>query len=202
MSSNLPWLDAIDCAERIRSREISAVEVAELLLRRIERLNPRLNAIVCLSPRVINDAERADTAVRRGTKLGPLHGVPFTVKDALDVAGYPATRGSRLFADHVAKADATAVTRLKRAGGIFLGKTNLPEFGLWWETENALFGRPVNPWDETRPHWANVSRTEGKGRPVAGERYPPMGWLEPHHTTEMRRHAQRTSNIAAEAEIA
>ena len=150
MSSNLPWLDAIDCAERIRSREISAVEVAELLLRRIERLNPRLNAIVCLSSRVIHDAERADTAERRGTKLGPLHGVPFTVKDALDVAGYPATRGSRLFADHVAKADATAVTRLKRAGGIFLGKTNLPEFALWWETENALFGRTVNPWDETR----------------------------------------------------
>ncbi|MFH8346621.1 amidase [Streptomyces sp. NPDC018045] len=143
--------DATGLAELIGSRQVSAAEVAEAHLRRIEAVNPEVNAMVTvLADQALAAAEAADAAVAAGEVLGPFHGVPFTVKDSLDVAGAVSTRGSVLFKDHVADADATAVARLRAAGGIPLAKTNLPEFSYWTETDNPLVGITRNPWDPAR----------------------------------------------------
>jgi aspartyl-tRNA(Asn)/glutamyl-tRNA(Gln) amidotransferase subunit A len=143
-------LDATELARRIRTKALSPVEVARAHRARIEALNPRLNAIVTPSDDVEDRARAAERALMRGDAVGPLHGVPYTLKDCLDTAGVRTTRGSRLFATHVPTADATVVARMRDAGGVFLGKTNLPEFALWWETANLVFGRTVNPWDPAR----------------------------------------------------
>jgi Asp-tRNA(Asn)/Glu-tRNA(Gln) amidotransferase A subunit family amidase len=143
-------IDATELALRIRRREISPVEALAEHRDRIERLNPRLNAIVTEAPDADERAREAEAAVQRGDELGPLHGVPFTVKDTFDAAGVRTTRGSRLFAEHVPDRDATTVARARAAGGIFLGKTNTPEFALWWETANLVFGRTSNPHDPER----------------------------------------------------
>jgi aspartyl-tRNA(Asn)/glutamyl-tRNA(Gln) amidotransferase subunit A len=148
--AELCYRDASALAELIRLRELSPVEVVRAHLERIGELNPRLNAVVTLHPEAERLAADAEAAVARGDTLGPLHGVPFTIKDGLDTAGVRTTRGSLLFADHVPAADATAVARLRAAGAIPLGKTNLPEFALWWESANRVFGRTVNPWDLER----------------------------------------------------
>ena len=142
--------DATELALRIRRRDLSPVEALAEHRSRIERLNPELNAIVTEAPDADEQARAAEAAVRRGDELAPLHGVPFTVKDTFDTAGVRTTRGSRLFADHVPDRDATVVARAKAAGGILLGKTNTPEFALWWETANLVFGRTSNPYDVQR----------------------------------------------------
>lgn len=119
--------DATGLAELIGSRQVSATEVAEAHLRRIEAVNPKINAMVTvLADQALAAAAAADAAVAAGQDLGPFHGVPFTVKDSLDVAGAVSARGSALFKDHVADVDATAVARLRAAGGIPLAKANLP----------------------------------------------------------------------------
>lgn len=143
-------LDAVELAELIRTRSLSPREVLAAHLERIEEVNPRLNAVVTLAADAEEQARAAELAVLRGDPLGPLHGVPFTIKDTFDTAGVRTTRGSRVFEDLVPDRDATAVARLKEAGGILLGKTNVPEFALWWETDNLIFGRTVNPWDAER----------------------------------------------------
>lgn len=143
-------LDATEMARLIRERTVSPVEVIDAHLARIDEVNPDLNAVVTLDPAARDLAREAERAVARGDELGPLHGVPFTAKDSFDVAGIRTTRGSRLFEDNVAEEDATAVSRLRAAGGIFLGKTNIPEFVLWAETDNLVFGPTKNPWDLTR----------------------------------------------------
>jgi Asp-tRNA(Asn)/Glu-tRNA(Gln) amidotransferase A subunit family amidase len=143
-------LDATELARRIRARALSPVEVARAHLDRISTVNPRINAIVTLSERALDEAREAEAAAMRGELRGPLHGVPITIKDSFDMAGVRTTRGSRLFASHVPAEDAVAVARLRQAGGIVLGKTNLPEFALWQETDNLLFGRTVNPWNLER----------------------------------------------------
>ena len=150
MGEELCYLDATELAARIRAKTVSPVEVLRAHQARIATVNPKLNAIVTLIDSAEDRARAAEAAVMRGERLGPLHGVPFTIKDCVDTAGVRTTRGSRLFADHVPATDATVVARLLAAGGIPLGKTNLPEFALWWETGNLLFGRTVNPWDPTR----------------------------------------------------
>lgn len=150
MHDDICFLDATDLAARIRARQLSPAEVVRAHLERIHAINPRLNAIVTLNENALEQARAAEAAVVRGEPLGPLHGVPFTVKDCFDTAGCLTTRGSRLFADHIPKADATAVARLRQAGAVFLAKTNLPEFALWWETDNLVFGRTVNPWNPDR----------------------------------------------------
>lgn len=146
----LCFLDATELARRIRTRAVSPVEVARAHLDRIAAVNPTLNAVVTLAERALDDARDAEAAVMRGELWGPLHGVPVTIKDCFDTAGLRTTRGSRLFADHVPGRDATTVTRLTRAGAVVLGKTNLPEFALWWETDNLVFGRTRNPWNLER----------------------------------------------------
>ncbi len=146
MSEEIIYADATTLARRIRERSLSPVEVVQAHLDRIEAVNPRLNALIAFPDGVMDRAREAEAAAVRGEFWGPLHGVPFTVKDCVDTAGVVTTRGSRLFADHVPAADATVVRRLKDAGGIFIAKSNMPEFALWWETDNLVYGRTENPW--------------------------------------------------------
>jgi len=145
------YRDATDLAELIRERQVSAVEVMRAHLDRIEAVNPGVNAVVTVAAeQALAAARAADRAVAAGGAVGALHGVPFTVKDSLDVEGMVAARGSSLFRDRVPANDATAVARLRAAGGIPLAKTNLPEFSYWTETDNAITGRTLNPWDGER----------------------------------------------------
>ena len=146
MSEEIFYADAATLARRIRERSLSPVEVAQAHLDRIEAVNPKLNALIAFPDGVMERAREAEAAIMRGESWGPLHGVPFTVKDCVDTAGVVTTRGSRLFENHVPDADATVVKRLKDAGGIFIAKSNMPEFALWWETDNLVYGRTENPW--------------------------------------------------------
>jgi Asp-tRNA(Asn)/Glu-tRNA(Gln) amidotransferase A subunit family amidase len=143
-------LSAAELAGRIRARAVSPVEVAEAHLRRIERLNPRLNAVVTLAPDALEQAREAERAVMRGAASGALAGVPLTVKDTLEVRGLRSTGGSRVRADYVPGEDAPSVARLRRAGAVILGKTNCPEFALDYTSENPVFGRANNPHDLAR----------------------------------------------------
>lgn len=153
MTSALIHFDATKLAELVRTREVSPVEVVQAHLDRIEAVNPRVNAIVTLADNALAAAKAAEAAVMAGAKLGPLHGVPFTVKDSIDTAGVLTQRGSPIFKGRTPDADATSVARLKSAGGILLAKTNLPEFSYWIESDNLLSGRTNNPW--------NLERTPG-----------------------------------------
>lgn len=146
----LTRLSATRVAELIRERAVSPVEVVEAYLGRIESLNPSLNAIVCLAPDALERAREMEGAVMRGEALGALHGVPVTIKDTFDVAGLRSTSGSRLRAERVPEEDARAVARLRAAGAIILGKTNVPEMALTYDSDNPVFGRTNNPHDYTR----------------------------------------------------
>jgi amidase len=141
-------LTAIELADRVRRKQASAREVMAAHLARIERLNPKVNAIVTLvAERALADAARADEEIARGGALGPLHGLPVAHKDLVDTAGIRTTRGSRFFRDHVPAADALIVTRLRAAGAITCGKTNTPELGAGSQTFNEVFGATRNPYD-------------------------------------------------------
>ena len=144
------YQDANTLAELIRTREISPVEVVKAHLDRIEAMNLKINAIVTIADNALEAAKAAEAAVMRGDELGPLHGVPFTAKDSIDTANVLTQRGSPIFKGRVPDTDATSVVRLKKAGGILLAKTNLPEFSYWIETDNLLSGRSNNPWDLSR----------------------------------------------------
>jgi aspartyl-tRNA(Asn)/glutamyl-tRNA(Gln) amidotransferase subunit A len=149
-TDQLYYQDASELAKMISTREVSAVEVMTAHLDRIEALNPSINAVVTVAENALEAAEAADAAVQRGDQLGPLHGVPFTVKDSIDTAGVLTQRGSPIFKGRIPGEDATSVARMKKAGGILLAKTNLPEFSYWIESDNLLSGRSNNPWDLTR----------------------------------------------------
>ena len=150
MSDEIYFRDATELAAMIRRRALSPVEVVQAHLDRLEAINPSINAVVTLADGALERARQAEAAASRGDFWGPLHGVPFTAKDCFDTQGVRTTRGSLIFADLVPAADATAVRRLKEAGGLLLGKTNLPEFALRAETTNRLFDRTSNPWDQQR----------------------------------------------------
>jgi len=150
MTTPIFYSDATRLAELIRNREISPVEVVQAHLDRIEAVNPKINAIVSVAEGALEAAKAAEAAVLAGEKLGPLHGVPFTVKDSIDTAGVLTQRGSPIFRGRIPDTDATSVARMKKAGGILLAKTNLPEFSYWIESDNLLSGRSNNPWDVTR----------------------------------------------------
>jgi amidase len=137
--------------ELLRARTIGSRELLELYLSRIDRLNPSLNAVVTLGAEAARRrADEADGAASRGDWWGPLHGVPITVKDAIATAGLRTTGGATELADHVPATDATVVARLRAAGAIVFGKTNLPKWSLDYQTGNDLFGVTHNPWDLTR----------------------------------------------------
>ncbi len=137
-------------ATAIASGEVSSAEVVDACLRRIEAVNPRLNAVVRLADDAEGRARAADAVARDDTRRGPLHGVPFTIKDSLDTAGIVTTAGTVGWAARVPDRDATVVTRLKAAGGILLGKTNTPEFTWANEADNLVYGRTSNPYDLER----------------------------------------------------
>jgi amidase len=137
-------------AQAIRSGRISSLDIVDACLERIEAVNPALNAVVCLAGDARERARQADRELAEGTVRGPLHGVPFTIKDSLDTAGVVTTAGTVGWRDRVPMGDATVVARLKQAGGILLGKTNTPEFTWSDETDNDVYGRTSNPYDLTR----------------------------------------------------
>lgn len=139
---------AIEVAALIRNKKTSPLEVVRGHLNRIDRLNRQLNAIVTIAPDVLEQAGRAEALIMRGEAVGPLHGVPLTIKDTIATAGARTTSGSRVRKDFIPSADATAVARLKAAGAIILGKTNTPEMAIPYETDNPIFGRTNNPYDE------------------------------------------------------
>jgi len=147
---DLTSYSATKLARLIKTRVVSPVEVMQAHLQRIEQVNPALNAFVTLAPDAMERAHIAEIEVISGNDLGPLHGVPITIKDTIETAGLRTTFGSKLRAEFVPKNDAAAVTRLKAAGAIVLGKTNTPELAIPYETENAVFGRTNNPHDLSR----------------------------------------------------
>ncbi|MGB8060646.1 MAG: amidase [Candidatus Sulfotelmatobacter sp.] len=148
---DLTFLPALTLAQHIREKKLSALEVTEAHLEKIERLNPRLNAFVEVdAERVRRDARDADAAVTAGRPLGPLHGVPISIKSSIEVAGMKCEAGTRLRAGFVAAHDAPLVARLRNAGAIILGVTNTPEMLMAWETDNLLYGRTNSPWDLER----------------------------------------------------
>jgi aspartyl-tRNA(Asn)/glutamyl-tRNA(Gln) amidotransferase subunit A len=150
MIREITFSDATKLAQLIRTKEVSPVEVVQAHLDRIAAVNPKIKAIVTLADGALKAAKAAEAAVLAGEQLGPLHGVPFTVKDSIDTADVATQRGSPIFKGRVPDADATSVARMKKAGGILLAKTNLPEFSYWIESDNLLTGRSNNPWDVTR----------------------------------------------------
>jgi len=144
----LYYCSARDLAARVRSGEISARELLEVHLDRIEAVNPGLNAIVTLVPEQARAwAAEADERQARGEELGPLHGLPVAHKDLVMTAGIRSTSGSKLLANHIPDHDDLIVQRLRAAGAITLGKTNVPEFGAGSQTYNEVFGETLNPWD-------------------------------------------------------
>ena len=145
---DLGWLSALDLARLIRGKEVSPVEVMTVVLARIDALNPALNAYCTVAAEEASDlATAAEVGVLTGEELGPLHGVPVSIKDLLFTRRMRTTAGSRLLADHVPEEDAVAVERLRGAGAIIVGKTNTPEFGHKGVTDNPLFGPTRNPWN-------------------------------------------------------
>jgi aspartyl-tRNA(Asn)/glutamyl-tRNA(Gln) amidotransferase subunit A len=153
MSNELIYSDATRLAELIRTKEVSPVEVVKAHLDRIEAVDPKVNAIVTVADGTLDAARKAEAVVMSGAEVAPLHGVPFTAKDSIDTEGVLTQRGSPIFKGRLPDRDATSVARMKHAGGILLGKTNLPEFSYWIESDNLLSGRSNNPW--------NLDRTPG-----------------------------------------
>ena len=147
----LTFLPAVSMAEQIRRKVLSPVELLEAHLARIEELNPRLNAFVQVDAEGARQQARlAEAAVGASGELGPLHGVPLSIKSSMEVAGLRCESGTKLRAGFLATRDAPLVARLCRAGAIILGTTNAPELLMAWETDNVLYGRTNSPWDLSR----------------------------------------------------
>jgi len=145
------YSSAAQLAADIRTKKLSSVEVIEAHLKRIEEVNPAINAVVySLADSARKQAKEADASLARGEVKGPLHGVPFTIKDAWETAGVPSTGGTLGRKDYKPEIDATVVARLKAAGGIPIGMTNLPELSMAFESDNLVHGRTNNPYDLSR----------------------------------------------------
>jgi amidase len=145
------FASTVELADAIRVKLVSSREVTELYLRRIEERNPALNAVVTVdAERALERAAQADEALAHSVVWGPLHGVPFTVKDSFETAGLRTTAGAPELADHVPERDADPVARLRGAGAVVLGKTNLPSWAMDVQTFNPVFGCSNNPWDPGR----------------------------------------------------
>ncbi|RIK41891.1 MAG: amidase [Chloroflexi bacterium] len=151
-TSELCFLPATELARRIRARELSAHEVMAAHLAQIERVNPKVNAIITLLPpeQLLAQAAAADAALARGEAFGPLHGLPIAHKDLTLTQGIRTTYGSPLFKEFIPEQDDLIVERLKGAGAITIGKTNTPEFGAGSQTFNPVFGATLNPYDLTK----------------------------------------------------
>ncbi len=157
----LPFRSATDLVAAIGRKDISALELLDLYLERIERFNARINAVVALDvEQARHRARAADAAIARSESWGPLHGLPMTIKDALEVAGIRTTGGNPRYAQHVPTQHASAVQRLVAAGAVIFGKTNVPKDSRDWQTYNPIYGTTNNPWD--------VARTPGGSSGGAG----------------------------------
>jgi amidase len=151
---DLCFTPATELARLYRARTVTPSQVMEAVLARVDAVNPRVNAIVTLDRAgALAAARGATAALRRGGRLGPLHGIPVTIKDVAPTRGMRTTYGSTLFADHVPDEDALVVARIRAAGAIVIGKTNTPEFAFGPNTTNEVFGATRNPW--------NLARTSG-----------------------------------------
>jgi amidase len=148
-SSEICYLTADELASRIRSRELSCLDVMKAFLTQIEQVNPKVNAIVTQisTDRALSRAQAADDAVARGENVGPLHGLPVAHKDLVPTRGLRTTFGSLVYQNHVPDQNGLIVERLQKAGAITIGKTNTPEFGAGCQTFNAVFGETRNPYD-------------------------------------------------------
>ena len=150
-TTDLWRMSATELAEAIKSRRVSSQEVIEAHLQRIGAVNPSVNAItVTLGEQAIESAKAADRALAAGRDLPPFHGVPFTIKENIDLAGTPTTQGLKALSGVYPSQDAPVVERLKAAGAIPIGRTNCPTFAVRWHTDSELWGATVNPWDRSR----------------------------------------------------
>ena len=143
--------DAVDLAAAIRSRKVSSHDATMAVIERMQAVNPKINAVVRdLSDEALATARAADEAVRRGERLGPLHGVPVTIKENIDQAGLPSINGVVAFKDLTAAEDSPPVANWKKAGAVIVGRTNTPAFSLRWHTDNDVHGPTLNPWSKAR----------------------------------------------------
>lgn len=151
MTDEIAFLSATELASRIRARRIGCRELLDHMLERVGRFNPRLNAIVVLDvERARARADAADAAIARGDLWGPLHGVPMTIKESYDVEGLPTTWGLPELAGHRAERDSAVVRRMRDAGVVLFGKTNVPVLLADWQSFNPVYGSTGNPWDASR----------------------------------------------------
>jgi amidase len=150
--SDIVMMDAGALAAAIRTKQLSCVEVMTAFLDHIGRLNPKVNAIVALQDRegLLAEAREKDSELARSGPSGPLHGLPFAVKDLAPVKGIPMTMGSPILKDNVPAADSIMVARIRAAGAIIIGKTNVPEWGMGSHTYNAVYGATLNAYDQAR----------------------------------------------------
>jgi amidase len=145
------YASAKSIAKAIKEKEVSSYEVVESCLKQIKKVNPKINAVVCMDEeKALSEAKKADAEQSKGHIRGPLHGVPMTIKDNLDTAGMVTTGGTKGRVSFIPKVDATVVSRLREAGAILVGKTNTPELTLAYETDNLIYGRTNNPYDLSR----------------------------------------------------
>ena len=150
-SDSVCFMSAVEMARSIRAKKLSAREVLAAHLKQIERLNPKVNAIVTLTPEMAEAAAaKADEMQAHKAVLGPLHGLPVAHKDLLETHGIRTTWGSPLYKDFIPTEDDLPVERMARAGAITIGKTNTPEFGAGSQTFNSVFGATHNPYDLTK----------------------------------------------------
>ncbi len=151
MDDTLAFASARTLAAMVREKKIGAVELLDFYLARVDRLNPRINAIIVeRAGEARKEAAACDAMTAKGQSLGPLHGVPMTVKESFDVAGTPSTWGLPAHRDNIANEDALAVQRLKAAGAIVFGKTNVPVWLADWQSFNPIYGTTNNPWNTER----------------------------------------------------
>lgn len=145
--TDMDFMPATEMIAAIKKKTLSPREIVEALLARVEKINPKVNAYCTVVPEMaLEAAKKAEAEIRQGGKLGPLHGIPVSIKDLTLTAGIRTTFGSKIFEHHVPTEDALIVQRLKAAGAIVIGKTNTPEFGAGANTYNAVFGATRNPW--------------------------------------------------------
>jgi aspartyl-tRNA(Asn)/glutamyl-tRNA(Gln) amidotransferase subunit A len=150
-SLEICYMSAVEMAEAVKSRKLSPVEIMDAVLSRIERLNPKVNAYcTLLAESATKQAGEAENIIMKGEELGPLHGVPFSIKDLTFTKGIRTTFGSKIYENFIPDKDAIVVERLRAAGAIMLGKTNTPEFGFMGVTDNLIFGPTHNPWNLQR----------------------------------------------------
>jgi amidase len=151
VTDDLCFTPAVELAARIARRDVSVTEVVQAHLAQIERVNPRVNAVVTLTAeRALAEARDKDAALARGVRPGPLFGLPVVHKDLVPTRGIRTTYGSPIYRDHVPDEDGLIVERLRAAGAVTLGKSNTPEFGAGSQTFNEVFGRTLNPYDPTK----------------------------------------------------